>query len=119
MKIDHQFRIDADARIVAKAYAVYIDQILKEIQKLHEENNSDYLSREKQQMETEESIFRFVLKNFGRQKLIEMGRFIDERATAKTGQNSGYEEYLTDSAGDYAEPAAVVRQATPKTPKDA
>jgi hypothetical protein len=103
MKINQQFKIEADARIVANAYALYIDQLLEEIKKLHEENNSDYLSREKRQMETEESIFRFVLKNFGRQKLIEMGRFIDERDMAKTGNSSGYEEYLTDSAGDYKE----------------
>ena len=103
MKINQQFKIEADARIVANAYALYIDQLLEEIKKLSEENNSDYLSREKRQMETEESIFRFVLKNFGRQKLIEMGRFIDEREMAKTGNNSGYEEYLTDSAGDYKE----------------
>ena len=74
MKINQQFKIEADARIVANAYALYIDQLLEEIKKLHEENNSDYLSREKRQMETEESIFMFVLKNFGRQKLIEMGR---------------------------------------------
>jgi hypothetical protein len=90
--IDPQFSVDADARILANAYALYIDQLLEEIKKLREENNSDYLSREKRQMETEESIFRFVLKNFGRQKLIEMGRFIDEREMAKTGNSSGYEE---------------------------
>ena len=92
MKINQQFKIEADARIVANAYALYIDQLLEEIKKLSEENNSDYLSREKRQMETEESIFRFVLKNFGRQKLIEMGRFIDEKEMAKTGNSSGYEE---------------------------
>ena len=100
-RIDHEFRIEADARIVAKAYAVYIDQLLDEIQKLHKENDSDYYRREEERLETEKSIFKFVLKNFGRQKLIEMGRFIDERDMAKKGSDSGYEEYLTDTFSDH------------------
>ena len=51
----------------------------------------------------ESLIFRFVLKNFGRQKLIEMGRFIDQNDIARKGKDSGYEEHLTDSYGDYKE----------------
>ena len=101
--IDPQFSVDADARILAKAYAVYIDRLLEEIQKLHKENDSDYLRREEERLETEKSIFKFVLKNFGRQKLIEMGRFIDERDMAKKGSDSGYEEYLTDTFSDHKE----------------
>ena len=102
-RIDPDFKIEADARIVAKAYAVYIDQLLDEIQKLHKENDSDYYSREEERLETEKSIFKFVLKNFGRQKLIEMGRFIDQSDMAREGKDSGYEEHLTDSYNDYKE----------------
>jgi hypothetical protein len=101
--IDPQFSVDADARILAKAYAVYIDQLLEEIKRLHKENDSDYYRREEERLETEKSIFRFVLKNFGRQKLIEMGRFIDQNDIARKGKDSGYEEHLTDSYGDYKE----------------
>jgi hypothetical protein len=101
--IDPQFSVDADARILAKAYAVYIDQLLEEIQKLHKENDSDYFRREEERLETEKSIFKFVLKNFGRQKLIEMGRFIDQSDMAREGKDSGYEEHLTDSYNDYKE----------------
>lgn len=101
--IDPQFSVDADARIVAKAYAVYIDQLLEEIKSLHKENDSDYYRREEERLETEKSIFRFVLKNFGRQKLIEMGRFIDQNDMARKGEDSGYEEYLTDSFDDHTE----------------
>ena len=78
-------------------------QLLEEIKRLHKENDSDYYRREEERLETEKSIFRFVLKNFGRQKLIEMGRFIDQNDIARKGKDSGYEEHLTDSYGDYKE----------------
>jgi hypothetical protein len=102
-RIDPEFRIEADARIVAKAYAVYIDQLLDEIQKLHEEAKEEYLRREARELEREDVMFRFVLDNFGREKLLTMGRAIDEIEEKRTGINEGLVDYLIDKTSEWSE----------------
>ena len=91
---DYEFRIEADMRMLVPAYALYIKHLREQIDEDRKYYEEKSILRDIEDVEREKVIFGFVLQHMGRDKLMQLGRAIDESQKKRTGDDQGYEDFL-------------------------
>ena len=91
---DYEFRIEADMRLLVPAYSLYINQLRQQIDEDRKYYENQSISRDIEDVNREKVIFGFVLQHMGRDKLMQLGRAIDEEQKKRTGDDQGYEDFL-------------------------
>ena len=91
---DYEFRIEADMRLLVPAYALYIKHLRQQITEIQNRAAGQSNARDMEDIEREKVIWEFVLQHMGRDKLMLLGRTIDEDKKKRTGKHDGYEEFL-------------------------
>ena len=91
---DYEFRIEADMRLLVPAYALYIKHLRQQITEIQNRAANESNARDSEDVEREKVIWEFVLQHMGRDKLMLLGRTLDEDKKKRTGKHDGYEEFL-------------------------
>ena len=91
---DYEFLIEADMRLLVPAYALYIKHLRQQLAETRKRAADESNARDLEDVEMNRVIFEFVLQHMGRDKLMLMGRAIDEDKKNRTGKHDGYEEFL-------------------------
>ena len=91
---DYEFCIEADMRLLVPAYALYIKHLRQQIAEIQNRAADQSNARDMEDVEREKVIWEFVLQHMGRDKLMLLGRAIDEDKKKRTGKHDGCEEFL-------------------------
>jgi len=91
---DYEFRIEADMRLLVPAYALYIKHLRQQIAEIQNRAANESNARDSEDVERDKVIFEFVLQHMGRDKLMMLGRAMDEEKKKRTGKHDGCEEFL-------------------------
>lgn len=86
---EHDYLTEADMRLLVPAYALYIKHLQKTLAETRKRYAEESNARDSEDVERDKVIFEFVREHLGREKLLHLGKAIDDEERKRTGKDSG------------------------------